>query len=101
MLTLLIILFLALHAADLALTLRGVAIGKRERNPVARFLMRRLGRVQGMVLLKVVMLGGVFLLAARLPPAWQAAAFAILSLVGVLVVRHNLRVLGRGRRAGR
>jgi hypothetical protein len=99
MLILIVALFLAVHAADLALTLRGVAMGKRERNPVARWLMRRIGKVPGLVLLKVTTVAGALLLAMQLPPLWQAGTLAALALVGVPVVVHNLRVLRRGRRA--
>ena len=99
MLIIIVALFLAVHVADLALTLRGVAMGKRERNPVARWLMRRIGKVPGLVSLKVTTVAAAFFLAMQLPPLWQAGTLAVLALVGVPVVVHNLRVLRRARRA--
>jgi hypothetical protein len=98
MLVLLTAVFLIVHSADLALTLRGTAMGKRERNPLARLLMRRLGRVQGLVLLKLTTLAGALLLIAQLPLAWQLGSLAVFSLIGLLVVWNNIGVL---RRAGR
>ena len=99
MLAALISIFLAIHAADLALTLRGVAMGKRERNPVARWLMRRIGNVPGLVSLKVVTVAAALFLARQLPPVWQAGTLVALTLVGVPVVLHNMRVLRRAKRA--
>lgn len=95
MLIFLVAVFLALHAADLALTLRGLALGKRERNPLARFLMRRMGRVPGLVFLKLATIACVALLAVQLPPLWQAISIAALSLVGLLVVMKNVKVVRR------
>jgi uncharacterized membrane protein len=97
MLILLTAAFLAIHSADLALTLRGTALGKRERNPAARFLMKRIGRARGLVVLKLATVAGVLILAAQLPAFWEAASLAVLSLLGVLVVLNNRSVL---RRAG-
>lgn len=89
--------FLALHAADLALTLRGTALGKRERNPLARFLMKRIGRVQGLVLLKVATVAGALMLISQLPFAWQVGMLVVFSLLGFLVVMNNIGVLRRAR----
>ncbi len=95
MLVFLTAVFLAIHAADLAPTFRGLAVGKKERNPLARLLMRHLGCVQGLVFLKVALLTCFFLLTGQLPVFWQAAVLSASSLVGVAVVRSNLRVLRR------
>jgi membrane protein implicated in regulation of membrane protease activity len=57
-----------------------------------------MGRVPGLLLLKLVTVVGVLALASLLPPGWQAASLAALSFVGILVVLNNLRVLRRSRR---
>jgi hypothetical protein len=98
MLAFLTAVFLAIHAADLALTLRGLAIGKKERNPLARLLMRRLGWVQGLVFLKAAILACFFLLTVQLPALGQAAVLAASSLLGLAVVLNNLRVLQRAKK---
>ena len=97
MLVFLTALFLVIHAADLALTLRGTALGKRERNPLARFLMRRLGRVQGLVSLKLTSVAGALILIRQLPLAWQIGSLTVLSLLGFLVVLNNLGVIRHAR----
>jgi hypothetical protein len=89
--------FLAFHVADLELTLRATAMGKRERNPVARCLMKRIGRVQGLVLLKLVSVAGALILTAQLPFDWQVGMLALFSLLGFLVVMNNIGVLRRAR----
>lgn len=98
MLVLLTAAFLVIHAADLALTLRGTALGKRERNPLARFLMRRLGRVQGLVSLKLASVAGALLLISQLPLAWQLGSLIVFSLLGLLVVWNNIGVLRRAKK---
>ena len=98
MLTFLIVIFLALQVADLALTLRGLALGKKERNPLGLFFMRHMGRVPGLVFLKVASLACFYLLAIRISTFWQMASLAAASLLGVAVVLHNIRVLRRRRR---
>ncbi|HEY0626043.1 MAG TPA: DUF5658 family protein [Allosphingosinicella sp.] len=101
MLILLIALFLALQIADLALTLRGLAIGKRERNPLALFFMRHMGQTQGLVLLKLSTLALTAILLAQLPERLQIACLAVFSVIGLLVVLHNIRVIRRGKRTAR
>lgn len=98
MLIFLIVTFLALQMADLALTLRGLALGKRERNPLALFLMRHMGRAPGLVFLKVASLACFYLLAIRINAFWQMVALAAASLLGLAVVLHNIRVLRRRRK---
>ncbi len=97
MLVFLTAVFLAIHAADLALTLRGLAVGKKERNPVARLLMRHLGLVEGLIFLKVASLTCFFLLALQLPIFWQAPVLFAFSLLGFAVVLNNFWVLRRAR----
>ncbi len=87
------------QAADLALTLRGLALGKRERNPLALFLMRHMGRVPGLVFLKLASLACFYLIAIRIDVFWQMAALAAASLLGLAVVVQNIRVLRRRRKA--
>lgn len=98
MLVFLIVIFLSLQAADLALTLRGLALGKKERNPLALFLMRHMGRVPGLVFLKVASLVCFYLLALRISTFWQIVALAAASLLGLAVVIHNIRILRRRRK---
>ncbi len=98
MLIFLILIFLTLQAVDLALTLRGLALGKKERNPLALFLMRHMGRVPGLVFLKAASLVCFYLLAIRISAFWQMASLAAASLLGLAVVLHNIRVLRRRRR---
>jgi hypothetical protein len=97
MLALLTVVFLAFHAVDLELTLRATAMGKRERNPVARFLMRRIGRVQGLVSLKLASVACALILIAQLPFAWQVGMLTLFSFLGFLVVMNNIGVLRRAR----
>lgn len=99
MLIFLIAIFLALQAADLALTLRGLVLGKKERNPLALFLMRHMGRVPGLVFLKVLTLACFYLLALQVSTFWQMAVLAAASLLGLAVVLHNIRILRRRRKA--
>ncbi len=99
MLIFLIVIFLSLQAADLALTLRGLALGKKERNPLALFLMRHMGRVPGLVFLKVLTLTCFYLLALQVSTFWQMAVLAAASLLGLAVVLHNIRILRRRRKA--
>ena len=98
MLIFLIAVFLALQVADLVLTLRGLAMGKRERNPVALFFMRRLGRMPGLVFLKLAGIACIFLLTPQLSPRLQIIALFMLSLLGLAVVLHNMRIIRRVRK---
>jgi uncharacterized membrane protein len=97
MLVLLTAVFLIFHAVDLDLTLRATAMGKRERNPVARFLMRRMGRVVGLVALKLASVAGALFLIGQLPFDWQVGSLTLFSFLAFLVVMNNIGVLRRAR----
>jgi hypothetical protein len=60
-------LFILLNVADAVLTLIGIAHGKTEMNPVATYLMDRIGVLQAVVSIKVASVVIVLAVARRVP----------------------------------
>ena len=60
-------LFILLNVIDALLTMIGIAQGKTEMNPIAGYLMERIGVLQAVLLVKVVSVAIVLAVARRLP----------------------------------
>lgn len=94
MLAALLAMFVSLQIADIATTLRVLAHGGRELNPVARWFMAWLGRAGGLVAIKSItgasVIAGVLVARAYVPTA-AAAALALICGLYSWVVLHNWR----------
>jgi hypothetical protein len=91
----LLVLFTLLSVADVWTTLKLLARGGRELNPLLLMSMRRLGEVPGLVVVKAV-ITGVLITITLTQTAYITAVswgLGIANIAMVLVVFNNVRVL--------
>jgi hypothetical protein len=85
----LLILFMAIQAADIWTTHKGLTQGDEEGNPLGRTLFARLGFWRTVLIVKGVQL--TLAIAATAFGAWWAVA--LLCIIGAAVLWNNYRVL--------
>lgn len=91
MITILVILLALLQIADLVTTYKGLKMGKKEANPIGRWLLRKLGFI-GLVLPKIAVTGFIGWLAYQN----YTSGLVLLILTNLMmgyVFYHNMKVI--------
>lgn len=91
MLICLIVLLVLLQTADLLTTYKGLQMGKKEANPIGRWLLNKLG-FAGLVIPKIVLTGLLGYLSYRYPESGLILLILSNLMMGY-VVFHNMKVI--------